>query len=92
MPIADTKKVQSLIQGTLEFITDIEAADTYGQALITKYQDHNPNLAGSNLTTQQVLNAKSLINDLNTLLSDNSTIITVLKGKDMPSHGTKCLD
>lgn len=92
MPIADTKKVQSLIQGALKFIADVEAANTYGQALITKYQNHNPNLTGSNLTNQQVLDAKALINGLNILLTDHSAIVATLKSKDYPSHGTKSLD
>ena len=92
MALAPTKIVQALIQGALIFIRQIEATDEIGQTLVSKYQIKNPNLAGTMLTLAQVNSAKTLINGLSTLVVDNSAIISILKVKDVPSHGTRGLD
>lgn len=92
MPIADTKKVQSLIQGVLPAITDLELSDSKMQTIKTKYQNANPDLLNSNLTAQQVTDANSMIAAVASVLSDHSAIIAILKTKDMPSHGIKSLD
>ena len=92
MPIADEKKVQALIQGCLTAIGKLEQADTLFQTIKTKYNNAAPDLAGSNMTTQQVQDANALITAVNDVLSTHSAIIATLKGKDIPSHGTKSLD
>lgn len=92
MPIADTKKVQSLIQGILLGITNLENVDSVMQTIKTKYQNASPNLTGANLTSQQVTDANAMIAAVASILTDHTAIIATLKSKDMPSHGTKSLD
>jgi hypothetical protein len=92
MPIADTKKVQSLIQGILLAIVDLESADSLMQIIKTKYQNANPDLTNSNMTTQQVTDTNTMIAAVASVLSDHAAIITVLKSKNIPSHGIKSLD
>jgi hypothetical protein len=92
VPIADTKKVQSLIQGVLSGITDLESADSTMQIIKTKYQNASPDLTGSNLTSQQVTDTNALISAVALVLTDHAAIITTLKSKNIPSHGTKSLD
>lgn len=91
MALAPTKIVQALIQGAITFISQIDTANITGQQLMTKYQAKNPNLAGTMLTLAQVNSAKNLISGLSTLIVDNSAIITILNGKNVPSHGTGAL-
>ena len=92
MPIADTKKVQSLIQGTLQGIDNLESADSKLQSIKTKYQNANPDLSGSNMTSQQVTETNAFISAVSSVLSSHSAIIATLKSKDHPSHGTNSLD
>jgi hypothetical protein len=89
----DTKVVQSLIQATLRNITSLESVEVNLQAVKTKFEDINPNLTGTNLTTQQAIDAKALINEFTTFLqTTHAAIIATLKSKDCPSHDEKALD
>jgi hypothetical protein len=92
MPIADTKKVQALIQGVLDGIDCLEDADALMQSIKTKYQNANPDLTGSNMTAQQVTDTSAMIAAVAAVLSDHAAIIATLKTKDVPSHGTRSLD
>lgn len=92
MAIADTKKVQSLIQGVLDALTAIESGIEKLNTIKTKYQAHNPSLAGSNLTVQQLSAFNSYLNDTNQAQTDHAGIINTLKSKDVPSHSTSTLD
>lgn len=92
MPIADTKKVQSLIQYVNKGQIEIESGITKMDSGKSKYQAHNPDLVGSNLTVSEVQDWNAYHNDLEQTQIDHAAIIATLKGKDMPSHGTKSLD
>lgn len=92
MPIADTKKIQALIQGVLAGQAEIESGISKLNSIKTKYQNHNPDLTGSNLTAQQASDFNAYLTALNQLQIDHAVIITTLKDKDMPSHGTRSLD
>ena len=92
MPTADTKKVQSFIQGLLPELTKLESVNENLQNLRGKWLAHNPNLAGSNLTVQNVADTNYLVNAINALLIDHAAIIGTLKSKNHESHGTKSLN
>jgi hypothetical protein len=93
--MSDEKKIQSFIQYGLLAISSLEDdVDARLQLGKSKWIAHNPDetLPDSNLTTQQVADFNSLITAVNDLLSDHSAIIATLKSKNVPSHGTRCLD
>lgn len=92
MPIVDTKKVQSLIQGVIEAQEEIDSGISKLNRIKSKYQNHNPDLTNSNLTSQQAGNFNSYLVAMNQLQTDHAAIIITFKSKDHPSHGTKSLD
>lgn len=90
--MVDQKKVQSLIQGVLVGQAQVESAINTLNDIKTKYQNHAPSLEGSNLSSQDVTDFNSYLNDINQLQIDHAAIINKFKNKDYPSHGTECLD
>lgn len=92
MVLSDKKKVQSFIQGILPETTRLELTNTNLQSMKTKWQNHNPDVTGSNLTSQNVTDANALITAVASVLSDHAAIITTLKSKNVGSHGTGALD
>jgi len=92
MPISDTKKVQSLIQYEILAQVEIESGIAKMDTGKTKYQAHNPNLTGANLTAQEVSDWNDYHTALKQLQTDHAAIIATIKSKNVPSHGIKSLD
>ena len=92
MPIADTKKVQSLIQYEILAQVERESGIVKMDTGKSKYQAHNPDLTGANLTAQEVSDWNNYHNALKQAQIDHAAIIATIKNKDIPSHGIKSLD
>lgn len=90
MPIANTKIVQAYIQGLVDVVKLVKAADTLGQAIKTKYTTKNPSLVGTNITAAQITAVNTFLTSLNALAT-GATATTILS-KDQPSHGQGALD
>lgn len=90
MPIADSKKVQSFIQGLVEAVKLLRQADVVAQDMKAKFAAHKPNLAGANLTQVEKDATVGFLKDLHSLAT--GAVATVILSKDMPSHGTGALD
>lgn len=89
MPIANTKIVQAYIQALIEAVILIQQADSVAQKYKTKFIALNPNLTGTNITQAQINAVNNFINDLHSLAV--SQVATVVKSKDIPSHGKSLL-
>ena len=90
MPIANTKIIQSYIQGLNEVINLLEQADAKAQEYKAKFIAKNPDLSGTNITQTQIGSVNVFISDLNALVSN--AVVSAIKNKTYPSHGTSCLD
>ena len=89
MALAKQKIVQALIQAVKEVSDLVIKADTLAQSYKAKYQALNPDLSGTSLISAQLQAVNNFITDLNTLR--NSSVVTVVQSKDIPSHGTGAL-
>lgn len=92
--VPDNKKGWTLIKRAQELIAREESLDTAWQSLKDDYQSANPNIntPGFPLTAQEVSDASAMIAAHSTFLSDNATIITTLKNKNVGSHKGNALD
>lgn len=92
MALADSKKVQSLIQYEISGQSEVESGIAKMDTGKSKYQGHNPDLTGANLTAQEVSDWNEYHSALKQLQVDHAAIITTIKSKNMPDHGYKSLD
>lgn len=89
MPIADTKKVQTMINVAGQQMEIIRAAVDRMEAVKTAFQTHNPNVAGTPLEG----NVAALNNALAALRTEvDKAVWTGLIGAIVPSHGNGALD
>lgn len=84
------KIVQSIVTAFNEQAKIIEAVKNKLNSYKTKFQNHNPDLTNTNLSTQNVSDMNTYITDLNTLC--DLPIVITMENKDIPSHDIKGLD
>lgn len=92
MPMADTKKVQSLIQyenGAQDLVEEGIARMDTGKS---KFQTHSPDLTGTKLNTQQVAAWNAYHNALKQAQVDHAAIIAKIRSEHQPSHDVDALD
>jgi len=89
MTIAKEKVAQALIQGAIEVIDLVQAADTKLDSFVAQFDTKGIDLANTNITDAQLAALRTFKAELNALAT--GAVATTIKGKDHPSHGTGAL-
>lgn len=89
MSISNTKIVQALVQALVDVSNKVVIANNAAQSYKTKFQNINPDLTGTGLTSGQITAINTWLASLNSLATDN--LVTTVQGKNQSSHGTSAL-
>ena len=88
--LANTKIVQAFIEAVKDVTEKVTEANDLAQSYKSKWIALNPDLIGTNLTANQLSVINNFVKELDILA--NNIVVTTVKNKSIPSHGTGALD